>query len=658
MRAARAAVIVSICLAGATSFAQDLELSGRQRDLLRGLIAATDRAGAAPAAADDWLIHVLRASDGSHYVAASVTPTAVPLPAGDVVVYVRLATRTSGANPIAQRSVVSEWLRGVRVDPRLLPQRRGIAIGDMPVMGAGSIGARATSSVGSTDLQLMQLERDRARERRDSEKRQRREALESGDAGQSPVFPFEDFAIGAAAAFADGTRAIQRALTAGPGSYDLLIAWVDAGAAPQKAEYHVARRSLQLAPAAAEFGLSSVIVADHINVRGAPYSPIEQRAHPYAIGLTEVVAARDTVFTPAEQLAVAFQIINAAPSPSGTPDVHVNLRIVRAGSRDQVVAMLSPLTYDASTLPPDFDVRLGHPVIAALAAPLATIPRGDYQLLITAEDRIAGSVVGAAAEFTVVGTPATLLAEAPPLGGRFETDTVLDSGALATLVDGLTRNPSPALARALQLARERRFADLLVEDAVAPGERGIRAALAGIGLLSLGNPGATAEFQRALRLGAPEGPVQFLIGAAYARQHRDADAIAAWRAARAAGLSPPLIDPLLANAYLRQKDYARAAAAFAVRPSAADTAALRSYAATRIATGRFNDAASALDELLAASAGDHHARWLLLHALYADFAGGNRAVAPRLATEAQRYIERQGTHAALAAEWLKMITSS
>ena len=282
----------------------------------------------------------------------------------------RLATRSTGASSIAQRSVISEWLRGVRVDPRLLPQRRGIAIGDMPVMGAGSIGSRATASVGSADLQLMQLERDRARERRDSEARQRRDALEGGDAGQSPIFPFEDFEIGPAAAFADGTRAIQRALTAGPGSYDLLIAWVDAAAAPQKAQFHVARRSIQLAPAAAEFGLSSVIVADRIGVRAAPFSPIEQRAHPYTIGLTDVVAARDTVFTPAEQLAVAFQIINAAPSPSGKPDVHVNMRIVRAGSRGQVVAMLSPLTYDASTLPPDFDVRLGHPVIAAMAAPL------------------------------------------------------------------------------------------------------------------------------------------------------------------------------------------------------------------------------------------------------------------------------------------------
>ena len=93
----------------------------------------------------------MRASDGSHYVAFSVEPPgAMKLPAGPVVLYVRLATATPGAvTTVSERSAIREWLAGQRVDPRMLPGR-GIAIGEMPAFGAGAIGVRgSTPSTGS-----------------------------------------------------------------------------------------------------------------------------------------------------------------------------------------------------------------------------------------------------------------------------------------------------------------------------------------------------------------------------------------------------------------------------------------------------------------------------------------------------------------------------
>ena len=81
-----------------------------------------------------WQHHIMRASDGSHYVAFSAEP-ATPLPPGPVLLYLRLATATpAGAQRIAERSPIKEWLAGSRTDPRLLP-RSGIAIGEMPIMG-------------------------------------------------------------------------------------------------------------------------------------------------------------------------------------------------------------------------------------------------------------------------------------------------------------------------------------------------------------------------------------------------------------------------------------------------------------------------------------------------------------------------------------------
>ena len=657
MTARLAAIVVTICLWASHISAQaPPALTSQQRDLLQALIASVDRA---PTVTDPndypWLTHVLRASDGSHYVAFSVTPPAAAQPKGPVVVYIRLASaKTQGATAAGERSLVREWLQGSRVDPRLLPRKGGFAVGAMPAMGA-VIERDGRSSVGSTDLQVMGLQRERARERREEEERRRRATLEGTSAPQSNDLPFEDFDVVPPALFADGTPAIQRALTAGPGFYDLSLAWADASQDSATAEIHVARRSLQLAPASAtEFGLSTVIVADQIGVRATPYSSLEQRAHPYAIGATEITPARDTVFTAAEELAVAFQIVNPAASASGKPDVRVNLHIVRAtGARDQVVASLSPLTYDAASLPPDFDARLGHPVIAALAAPLATIPRGEYRLVITAEDRIASTVVAGGTLFTVVGTRESLLAEAPPFGARFQPAAVLQPPILNELLDRLApATPSPALAGALQSARTGRFAELLVADVVPPAERGVRTALSGLALLSLGNPSAAAEFQRALLMQAPLAPVQFLLAAAQAMQGRDREATAAWQAARKSGFPAQVVDRRLAEAYLRQKDFPRAAAAIGPRAPSDDAVGARTFAAIAIATRREAEAITALDALLARDGADLDARWLLVHALYSEFVHGNHERQERLLAEAQRYIEAKGQHAALASEWL------
>ena len=662
MRLRISALVVTGCLWAAATGAQTAAptLTRDQRAHLEALIAAVDRAAAEPAPSDHhWLTHVLRASDGSHYVAFSVTPPAASLPDRPIVLYVRLAT-TAPANvtAVAERSVVREWLRGSRVDPRLLPRRGGIAIGEMPPMGAGGIGARGAASVGSGDLQAINLQRDRQRERREEEERRRKAALEGAGSSESDLLPFEDFEISTATAFPDGTRAIQRALTAGPGTFTLYAAWTDASVPPSRAQVHVARRSLRLGPAmSTEFGLSSIIVADRIGVRAAPHDSLAQRAHPYTVGVTEIVPARDAVFTPAEQIAVAFQIVNPFPAETGKPDVLVSLRIARMnGAREEPVAALSPLTYNASTLPGDFDIRLGHPLFAAMAAPLATIPRGEYRLVITAEDRLSASVVADAVPFTVIGTPESLLAEAPPLGRPFRVADTLAPALVADLIDRLTPPaPSPVLARALQSARDGRFADLLVADAVPDAEQGVRTALGGMALLSLGNPAALAEFQRAVTQRAPAAATQLLLGASRALAGRHAEAVTAWEAARDAGFTPAVTDRLIADAYLRLKDPARAAATLRQPPPAVDPAALRVFAATRIATGQFSAAVAALEPLLAAHPDDVEARWLLLHALYAEYVGGNRAHADRIATVARLHIERQGPQAALAAEWLKVV---
>lgn len=651
------AAVFTLALGAGAAFAQAPVPSLRksERELLTALVGAVDAAQSQPeTTAIGWQSHVLRASDGSHYVAFSFTPAAGALPATPVMIYLRLATAdVPGAATISERSIVREWLQGSRIDPRLLP-RRGIAVGDMPALGAAAdISRGGASAVGSPDLQALNLERDRARQRREQEERQRRAELEGTAVSTSARLPFEDFDVVRAAAFTDGTRAIQRAFTAGPGNYDLYVAWADGSLPASKATMHVARRPLRLAPASADFGVSSLIVADGISVRSTPFTSLEQRAHPYSIGPTDIVLARSAAFAPADRLAVAFQIFNPTPTAGGKPSVIVNARIVRvAGLREEPVASLTPLTYDATSMPEDFDLRLGHPVIAALAAPLSTLRRGDYKLIVTAEDRLAGTLASASAPFTIVSTPAGLLAEAPPLAQRLEPAAMLAPSAVLRLLDALAiTNPSPPLSRALASARAGRFAELFIEEAVAEDERAARAALTGMALLSVGDLGAIAQFERAAAQGATAAPVQYLLGAALSLQRRDVDAIAAWERA-AAGLPRSLTAPLIANMRLLRGDAAGAAASIAPAdaPPAEPTAA-KILAKTRIATQREREAIGVLDTLLAANTGDLEARWLLVRALYGELVrgGGDRR---RFVAEAERYIDAGGPNATLVRDWV------
>lgn len=660
MKAGIAAAVVFVCLVPGEATGQTPNLSRPQRDLLHAVVAAVDAAGAqAPIDDAHWRAHVMRASDGSHYVAFSITPPAdLALPKGPALLYLRVATATPpGATRINERSAIREWLAGGRTDPRLLP-KRGIAIGEMPVMGAtGSMG-RQPVSTGVNEMRLMALERERAKQKQEELDKQRRAELEGKAHVTRDLLPFEDFDLASQSVSQDGSRIITRAFTAGPGTYDVWIGWADPGSPKPASTVRVIRKALHL-PAAATEGLTtgSIILADKVAVRAAPYPPSEQASHPYSIGLMEITPATDTIYTRDDFLSVAFQVINARGSDVGMPDLAVAFRVVRVqGDRELPVASLNPQYYNASTLPADFDLRQGHPIFVAVSAPLASLGRGDYRLKIAINDKAGSANTAAETDFRIVGTPASLLAEAPPLGKPFSRDAAMSVVALAPVVDALTpATPSAPLARALAIARTGKLVDLLAEEPVPPAETGFRAALTGLAFLSVGDASAAVHFQRALQQNAPAGTIHYLIGLARAAQNRDPEAINAWQSALAAGPSPPATRSLLIEALLRRGEHARAAAVIA---DGADTspAWTRLTAATHIANGRYADAIALLDSHLSADAADADARWLRLHALYGEVVKGG--LRDRFVTEARAHLDSKGAHAELVAEWLRIASTS
>jgi hypothetical protein len=638
------------------------QLSKNQREALRRVVAAVDAASGDSETADtNWQMHLLRASDGSHYVAFSVEPPRRMRAGGPLLLYVRLATALLSGQGV-ERSALGDWLAGRRSDPLLRP-RTGIVIGEMPGFGAAGHmdpnrpGRTAPIPSGSNDLKLLQLERERERQEKEERDRIRRAELEGTQQAKRDLLPFEDFDLASPVSELNGR--VQRAFTAGPGDYELYVAWTDASAGPGSS-IQVLKRTLHLPPAGGtELSISGVIVADAVTARNAPYPPAQQAAHPYAIGLTDITPAQDTIFSRDDRLNVAFQVINARPSELGKPDIGITFRIVRVNQeREQPVASLTPQQYTAATLPDDFDLRLGHPVFAAMSVPLATLARGEYRLKIEVNDRLAGRGTTGESDFTVIGTPASLLAEAPSLGAPFRRELALDPAVLEEVAAQLRpATPSPALSRALETLRQRRFVELMREEPVSSRELGVRTALTAVALFALGDASSAVQFQRSILLDAPSAPALFFVGAARALEGRDADAAAAWQGALDGGMSSAIVTPLLINTHLRRGNVA-GAAALINRDTA--TGWRREQAALQIASGREREAIPLLEGRVTSEPTDLDAEWLLLHALYASLVRGEPATPDAGAVEkfvrlAQAYVAKERPNKALVTEWIKAI---
>ncbi len=682
-RLVAALAALSILVAGATPVrAQSAapRLNKSQRTLLEAVVAAVDRAASGgpdtPLVEAAWLSHVLRASDGSHYVALRAEVPDSPAPKDPVTLYVRLALRRVGSETLLAppRSAVMDWLQGLRGDPLPMRAMKSMSVpqGEIPVGGAATLAgsqAMVAANDASNALRLQDMERERARRDREAREKQRRAELESrANSPVSPLHAFEDFDVKGTLGPAPRGLLIERGLTAGPGDYDVYIGWAEATNAKMPVVRVITRRLTLPAANRTDFALSDVVLADAVRTLESPYPVDQQGAHPYAIGALETTPARDPRFRVDEPLSVVVQVINPAAGGAGKPEVDVAFRISRdVAGRPQLVGSLPVQHYNAGTLPVDFDVASGHPLFAALQMPLATFTRGRYTIEVIATDRVGGRQTTRTATFEVIGTPASLLREAPTPGQAFRRDSVLAPATLAALGRALAPpSPSEPLARALAAVETGRFADLLRVDTTIAAERPLAQALLGIGLYGLGDSARSvaAQLTQAASLGAPSAPVLLMLGATYALGGDDKAAVTAWNQAREGGIDDDVVATLLIDAYMRQGDVARAAAmaTAALDSQPGNAAARRALAATYIATRRPVDALRLLDQAPADTADPEH-DFLVMHALFAGVVAGDTAMtAPaareRFSTVGQRYVQGEGRHADLVREWLAVAAPS
>jgi hypothetical protein len=159
---------------------------------------------------------------------------------------------------------------------------------------------------------------------------------------------------------------------------------------------------------------SSVIIADRIDPLAAPLSQSQLVERPYAaLGVMEIFPAATSKLPKKAELSVFFLIYNPKGDSAQKPDINIEYNFCQAAPGNQpkpdepckpgekFYNKTDPQVMNAQTLPPAFDLSMGHQLQTGQAVPLAGFPEGDYRLEIKVTDKLANKVVTRDVNFTV-----------------------------------------------------------------------------------------------------------------------------------------------------------------------------------------------------------------------------------------------------------------
>lgn len=214
------------------------------------------------------------------------------------------------------------------------------------------------------------------------------------------TYAFEDVSFVAPAA--DNT--IQRALHLVPGDYDLYIALSEKPSKDKKApapKAVVFKQPLTVPNLAAGLATSTIILAKSLEPGGKKLSGDEQLEQPFTISGYKIAPAVPASFPKAGEMLWVYYIYNAgAVAATGKPDLNVEYSFFR-GSEAKPFTRMPPSQYNATNLPPEFNLAAGHQVFVGKGVPLATFAPGDYKIEIKITDKTNSQSVTSTLPFTV-----------------------------------------------------------------------------------------------------------------------------------------------------------------------------------------------------------------------------------------------------------------
>jgi hypothetical protein len=195
---------------------------------------------------------------------------------------------------------------------------------------------------------------------------------------------------------ADGR--ISRALAVPGGDYDLLVAIKErtTGKKNEVNKTTLLRKELSVPDYnKPELTTSSIILATAVD-------PETQRANPYTFGTMKVTPTADPKFPKAAELNLVFWVYGVSGAAAQKPDVLIEYNFhQKSAEGEKYFNKTAPQPLNAQTLPPEFDLSVGHLLMGSLSVPLGSFPPGDYRLEIKITDKPSGKTVTQNVNFSV-----------------------------------------------------------------------------------------------------------------------------------------------------------------------------------------------------------------------------------------------------------------
>jgi hypothetical protein len=146
---------------------------------------------------------------------------------------------------------------------------------------------------------------------------------------------------------------------------------------------------------------SSVILAKSLDPAPEQLTGQQQLEQPFTISGYRIVPSFGAPIPQSGELMFVFFIYNEGIAASGKPDLDVEYLFYRA-SEDKAFTKLATQSFNATTLPGQFDLNLGHQVFVGQGIPVKdAFKPGDYRLEIKVTDKTNGQTVTRNVPFTV-----------------------------------------------------------------------------------------------------------------------------------------------------------------------------------------------------------------------------------------------------------------
>jgi hypothetical protein len=201
------------------------------------------------------------------------------------------------------------------------------------------------------------------------------------------------------------TTEVARALELPAGEYDVYIAMREKPSRDRKApppKTAVLAHALTVPDMSKSLTTSSIIMAKSLDPSpgGQQLTGQEQLEQPYNISGYKVVPAYTSAIPKSGELLFVFFIHNEGIAASGKPDLDVDYNFFRA-AEEKPFSKLATTSFNATTLPGEFNINVGHQVFVGQGIPLTSFAPGDYKLEIRITDKTNSQVITRNVPFTV-----------------------------------------------------------------------------------------------------------------------------------------------------------------------------------------------------------------------------------------------------------------